>query len=153
MDPDLVAEVTGRRKPTKSARDANLAERMALGLSIIDDPAEAAARVGIELPPAEIEALAAEAREVWGGLIRREPAALGAMIHSTLGLAALHFREGLPSMPPAQAAAAVKTLAQSLELIQGGTQPAYTSITINVPGKMTEAERIKIAARHQKTTA
>lgn len=109
--------------------------RLAVALSVVQDPAQAARLAGLpEYPAEELAALVAQVRAEHAELIARRPAAVGALVWQAMSLMVTNLLARAPLMPPSQAAAAIKALAQTLELVQGGTRPAYTNLVITVPG-------------------
>lgn len=114
-------------------REAGEIERLAIGLSITSNIRGAAARVGLShRSDAELEAMAHAARHLWADLIARKPGALGAMLSSTIGLIALGLRERASLLGPHQSASTLKSLAQTLEMVQGTVQPVYSNFQIIV---------------------
>lgn len=139
---DAVAE-TKLERSARLAMEASEPLRLAVALSVTPDLQRAAALANIrELPPAELEALGARVRAELPDLIARRPAAIGALVWQAMALQVLNLIVRAPHMAPAQSAASAKALAQVLELVQGGTQPAYSKLIIQVQGMDDDTARI-----------
>lgn len=123
--------------------------RMAICLSVTSDIKLAAALAGLRpMSAVELATFAASVRASHADLIARRPAAVGALVWQAMALNAANLLARANTMPPAQSAAAIKSLAQTLELVQGGTTPAYSQLIIEVLGP--EGAKLGDAARVNK---
>ncbi len=130
-------------RSTRLAMEASEPLRLAVALSVTSDLPRAAALANLrEMAPAELDALGARVRVDHADLIARRPAAIGALVWQAMALQVLNLIVRAPHMAPAQSAASAKALAQVLELVQGGTQPAYSKLIIQVQGMDDDTARI-----------
>lgn len=130
-------------RSTRLAMEASEPLRLAVALSVTADLPRAAALANLrEMPAEELESLGARVRVDHADLIARRPAAIGALVWQAMALQVLNLIVRAPHMAPAQSAASAKALAQVLELVQGGTQPAYSKLIIQVQGMDDDTARI-----------
>ncbi len=122
------------RAAANEAWRASAPELLAIGLGVNADPEKAAKIVGLDLSPEELIAALDEAKSKYAGLTERKPAALSQALYTSLTLAVVRARCTISSLAPAQAGALAKSLAQTMELVVGGVTPAYSDLTIVIPG-------------------
>lgn len=129
--------LVGAQEPNPAGVDADhpsAGELLAVGLGIDKDPERAAKIVGLDVAsPEALAVLVADAKR-HVGLSERKPAAIGTVIHSTLAIVAIHLRAKASDLRPSTAATTIKSLAQAMEMIQGGTRPAYTALNFVITG-------------------
>lgn len=124
------------------ARHAGRVQRLAIGLATEEDPAKAAALVGVTYKDEdELAGLIAQAEsDQYKALRELQPAAMTGLIMQTIALLLANARESAASGgSPSQTIAGVKGLVQSLEMLTGGASSVYGDITIVFPGMVEDA--------------
>ena len=110
-------------------------QRMAVGLSICpDDPAMAALVAGLDLTRKEAEALARTAKEKHADLMEGRTTATARTMQQALTMGALRLLERVHDLGDSQLVNALRSTVQALDQYQGGTQAAYTEVTVVWPG-------------------
>ncbi|MEQ8278337.1 MAG: hypothetical protein RMA76_38195 [Deltaproteobacteria bacterium] len=140
-DPDAAAEVRASYgaddEVTRAAIEAAAPKLLALGLTIEKKPEVAAAVMGLSefaKDPEWLKRVTRLARKE-KALLQRKPAAIGELGFVAIGAMVIRALTGLSSAPPSQFGTLSKALAQTLELLQGGSaRPAYTELNLVVPG-------------------
>ena len=117
-------------KNAEVAAKANRARRLALGLALEKDAKLAALSVGLEVEPAELATLEKDAIERHAELIKLDTAAIGRLLLASIGQAAVRLFETVSTVAPSQLPGAIKSAAQALELLQGGTDPVMSDLTM-----------------------
>lgn len=140
-------------RAARLAMEASEPLRFAVALSVTPQIEEAAKLAYLtDRTPDELIAFERIVRERHADLIARRPAAIGALVWQAMALQVLNLIVRAPTMAAAQSAASAKALAQVLELVQGGTQPAYSRLIIQVPG-LVEDDAARVDAIHAKDAA
>lgn len=104
---------------------------LAAALGLESDPNRAAALVGLTLTGAELDELVVEARR-HRDLSDRRPTAVGALLATAISTGAIRFAAKIHEVPTAQLGTAIRSIAQSLELVQGQAAPTFTDIAIHI---------------------
>lgn len=109
---------------------------LAIARGLESDPRQAAELVGLELD-GEALVTAGAASDRHQDLTDAKPAAVGRLVLTAIALSAIRLAAQWEQIPIAQLPAAQRSLAQSLELIQGSTTPAYSEIKLVIehPGE------------------
>ena len=106
--------------------------RIAMALSSHLDPETALAISGIDPASPEVDAAAfiEQARARFPGLAAGEPAAVQSIMHAANNQAMISLVSRASTMGPSQAAAAIKSVAQAIDLQQGGAQRIFSKIEL-----------------------
>lgn len=112
----------------------SLVEFMAVGLSMAETPVDAARRAGLSVTDEEAERLAKEARERFPELVELQSSAVGKIIRQALTLVALRSRDLAAGADVRNASQLVRTMAQAMDLVQGGANAQYHPIQLIVQG-------------------
>lgn len=107
---------------------------LALGLSLGVGARDAAelARLPPELPEVELAALVSEAKAKHGDLIARRSSGIASVISTTMARASLRLLANIDLLPPHLLPSSIASLSKTLIEIQGGTQPSFGEIKINI---------------------
>ena len=105
---------------------------MAVGLGLTENPLEAAEAVGLTGTPADLCELAERAKREHRPIIDCDRAAVGGVFYRAAVLAALHGMAGASTVSPGQAGQMARSMIQTLEMLTGGTQPAFSSVTLEI---------------------
>lgn len=125
----------------KAALRAAAPQLMAVTMSMVSKPAEAAQLAGLsvlaEEDPDWFKGVVRTARRVHKPLIEARPEAIGGIINAALGRLAMRVFIYADRVPPAQAATTMRALAQVAELTQGGSaKKVHTDITVNIAAEV-----------------
>lgn len=104
---------------------------LAVGLSVSDDPARAAAIVGIPPQGDGLAALLLEARKL-DDLTKRKPSAIGGLLTAAISCSAIKLAASVHSIAPNQLPQAIRALAQANEMLCGSALPTTGSINISI---------------------
>lgn len=127
----------GKEEPCP-ARDA---ERLAVGLSLTDDPEDAARLVGLK--PSRLPEVLERAKK-HGDLIHQEPSGTARIIYATLNLALLEARNKISQLTSFQAGQTSRTLAQCLEILQGGASHTFGDVELIIEQAKEDANQSKV---------
>lgn len=125
----------------KAAIKAAAPMLLALALSLAKTPDEAAELAGLkvlkEAEPDWFSGVIREAKRRHRPLAEARPEAIGGLIQAAIGRLALRAWTHADRIPPGQAAAAMRALAQVAELLQGGdARKVHTEINLTVPARV-----------------
>lgn len=134
LEAEIARQAVAESVPTTVALHPSLRSRaLAVALALESDPLRAAALVGLNLSEAEIEEIVRDAKK-HAGLREAKSADVGRLLHHVVALGALRLLDAVATgnYPPSQIANALKSVAQSLELMIGSAQPAYSQIVLRI---------------------
>lgn len=132
-----LARGTGLGGALPAGADAAVAPlRLAIAMSLIGDLQQAADVAGV----VDVETVEPQARQRYPGLIEGRAGELQRILHASAAMASVSLFAQAPRMSGQQAAAAIKSVAQTLELVQHGAKRVHAQINILMPARRKRAD-------------